>query len=174
MKITYESTLDDMVEPHLRLYLRSKTYQRSRWTTAISASLITIVFFWVLFRPESTLTILLSVLGGVASALISYVLTFKAGVKKRIRKYVEREVKDKPPALSEYSVGDGKITFTTRNVSLSFLLADLVSITEDTERIELFFGDDKGICLIPLRVFHSPEEKSLFMSSLRPTPTLPQ
>ena len=173
MKITYESTLDDMVEPQLRIYLRSKTYQRSRWTTALSGSLITIVVFWVFFRPESTRTILFTVLGGAAAAFASYVITFEASIKKRIRKYVERENKGLPACLSEYTVTEGKITYTGRNVSISFSLSDLVSITEDTERMELFFGADKGLCVIPLRVFQSPEEKSLFLSALKPVTARP-
>lgn len=174
MKITYEPTLDDMVEPHLRAYFRSKTYQKTKWTTGIWGSLITILILWVFFRPDSTNAILFTVFGGAAFGLIIHVLTFKDGVKKRIRKYVERENKGMSACLSEYTVVEGKIVYTGRNVSISFSLSDLVSITEDTERMELFFGADKGLCLIPLRVFQSPEEKSLFLSSLKPAPVLPQ
>jgi hypothetical protein len=170
MKISYESTLDDMVEPQLRLYFRSKTYQRSKWTTAITGPLVTIVVFWVFFRPQSTRAILFTVLGGLALGLITNVLTFKDGIKKRIRKYVAREMKDKPPCISEYTVTEDKIVYTARNVTIGFLLSDLVSITEDPERMELFFGADKGLCVIPLRAFQSPEEKSLFLASLKPSP----
>lgn len=167
MKIAYESTLDDMVEPQLRIYFRSKTYQKSRWTAGIWGSLIPVVIFWVFFRPDSTSEILLTVFGGAAFGLIIHLLTFKEGIKKRIRKYVAREMKDTLPCLSEYNVNDGKIVYTGRNVSITFLLSDLISISEDAERLELSFGSDKGLCVIPLRAFQSPEEKSLFLSSLK-------
>jgi hypothetical protein len=170
MKITYESTLDDMVEPQLRVYFRSKSYQKNRRTAAISGSLIMTAAFWVFIRPQSTRTILLTLFLGVTTGLVTYVLTFKDGVKKRIRKYVAREMKDKPPCISEYTVTEDKIVYTARNVTIGFLLSDLVSITEDPERVELFFGADKGLCVIPLRAFRSPEEKSLFLASLKPSP----
>lgn len=173
MKITYEPTLDDMVEPQLRVYFRSKSYQKNRWTTAISGSLIMTAAFWIFLRPQSIRTILLTLFLGVATGLVTYLLTFKDGVKKRIRKYVERENKGLPACLSEYTVTEGKIVYTGRNVSISFSLSDLLSITEDAERLELFFGADKGLCVIPLRAFQSPEEKSLFLSSLKPSPPIP-
>lgn len=165
MSLTYESTLDDVVETAFRLYQRGRTYRTNRW---IGTTLCTVAFAVLAFLGfHSAQNINLPVLIIVAAAWGAgiYLFGYKSSVRRRIAKYVATEMKGPWPRATVYEITDGKLTGTTSGVGVTFTLADLTAVTEDKRYLQLTFGP-KGICLIPLRAFDDTDHKAAFLNAL--------
>lgn len=169
MKFTYESTLDDVVEPSVRLFVRSKTYATHRWRGAAIWGVAFAVFAAIGFRSKPDINLPLICVAAAAWGAGLTLLTYKGSVRRRIAKYVKTELPGGWPRITDYEITDDKLTGTTSGVSLTFNLADLTAVTEDAKFLELTFGT-KGLCTIPLRAFSSAEEKAAFLAAIHHPP----
>lgn len=171
MKLSYESRLDDIVEPAVRLFLRSKTYQTNKWRGTLLCAVVFAVFAFLGFHARDAISIVWICMAAAAWGAGIYLLTYKGTVRRRIEKYVARQTEGKLPETTLYEVTSEKLNYTTLGVGITFPLADLIVIVEDAEYLELSFGE-KGICVIPLRAFSTPDEKAAFLSAVRGVPAL--
>lgn len=166
MKITYEADLDDVTETPLRLFMRTPGYQRNKWIfTAIYT------FFFGLFavlgfhdRPQNTV-VALTIAAAVWGAAMN-LLTYKNGVRRRIKKHVATETEGHLPATTSYEAIDDKVIRTSFGVSATFYRSELDGVKEDKNYIELSYGE-KGLCVIPLRALPSDAEKDAFIAAVR-------
>ncbi len=173
MKLTCEATLDDVVEPSFRLFLRSKTYVTNRWRDSAIWAGIFALFAYLGFHSNPNVNIVWVCAAASIWGAVIHLLTYKGTVRRRIQKYVEREMKGPWPRTSDYEITTDKVIYTGSGVSTSFNLTDLTGIVEDAKRLELTFGD-KGLCLVPLRAFQSTEEKAEFLAQIQHPATPPQ
>lgn len=165
VRISYESTLADVVEPSVRLYQRGRTYTTQRWTGVAIWGGAFAVFAAIGFRSKPDINLPLICLAAAAWGAGLTLLTYKGTVRRRITKYVRTELKGDWPRHTDYTVADGKLTSTTSGVSISFQLADLTGVTDDGKYLELNFAP-KGLCTIPLRAFDDTEHKAAFLAAL--------
>ena len=169
MKLTYESTLDDVCEPHIRQFLRSRTFRWQRITNSLSAL---IVFPAVIIAAQYMLGDELAwwIIAPVAiGASLGFYFVHEALVKDRMRKHLKREYADKLPCNTQFVIENRQLECTSLNVTTTLSLDDLVSILEDGEGIELIFGNP-AICVIPLRAFTDVAHKESFVGALKPSP----
>jgi len=118
------------------------------------------------FRHSGPVTLALSgIIGAISGGLLNF-LTYKPLVKRRIRKYIEREYGAQLPTVTRYSFENGQVVCESSGVTISFSSSELTDVIEDKERLELSFGD-KGLSVIPLRAFKTAEEKKLFVTAIR-------
>lgn len=166
MELRYESTIDDVCEPHIRHYLRSRTYARQRWTAPIWAGVGGMVGFhavmWLTGRLPDSWAIYCCVF------LIGWIfmfITLPSTVSSRIRKHLVRQVGHKLPSTTRYWVSGSKLHCASLGAEFVFDLNNLSAIREDAKRMEVGFGD-VGFCVIPLRAFQDEDHKAMFLQSL--------
>ena len=163
MKLEYEATLEDFTEPQVRLYLRSKSFSRQRYREPIWGGIGACIALYVIssvlatsFSPWWTY-----VMAFVFGYIVIY-STLKDTVSKRIQKYVKRELAHKIPSITTYDISDSQLRCSSLGTEVVFNLGSLSSVLEDTERMELVFGD-VGLCTIPLRAFRNSLHKADFL-----------
>lgn len=165
MKLTYESTLDDLTDPSVRFFMRSETYRRGRIRNALVGALSgsAVGGLFGITRSD-TIFATYAILGAVVGATISY-LTTPGSTKRSIRKHLERETRGRLPALTVYTFEEKKVVVDHLGVTTAFQLEDIEDIAEDAGRLDISFGD-VGLCTIPLRAFKDDEEKAAFLAKL--------
>jgi hypothetical protein len=167
MELQYESTIEDVCEPQVRHYLRSGTYRRQRWLEPMWGGVGAIIALYFITAFTRDLSIqwwvypITFVLGWLC-----ILITIRDTVSKRIRQHLKRELGHKLPSTTKYSISNGKLQCSSLGAEITFDLKDLSGVSEDTERIELTFGD-VGLCTIPLRAFLDPDHKASFLESLK-------
>ncbi|MEZ0216882.1 MAG: YcxB family protein [Rariglobus sp.] len=169
MKLSYDSTLDDVVETATRSFLRSAAYKTNRWRGAVLCAVVFGVLGFLGFHSSQNIN--LPAICAIAAAWGAglYLFGYKTSVRRRIAKYVATEMKGPWPRTTELEITDGKLINTTGGATTTYSLADLTSVNEDPRFIELSFTT-KGLCLIPLRAFDDTDEKNAFLTSMEPTP----
>ena len=171
MKLTYDSTLDDVVETATRSFLRSASYKTNRWRGAVLCSVAFGILGFLGFH--SAQNIKLPVICAVAAAWGAglYLFGYKTTIRRRIAKYVVTEMKGPWPRTTVIEITGGKLVSLTAGASTTYPLADLTSVTEDANFIELSFTT-KGICLVPLHAFADTDEKNAFRAAIESTPSV--
>lgn len=165
MKLTYDSTLDDVVETAFRLYQRGRTYRANRWLGAAVCTVAFAVLAFLGFHSAQNIHLPALILVAAAWGAGIYLFGYKRSVRRRIQKYVTSEMQGPWPRPTVYEISKDKLTGTTSGVGVTFLLADLTAVTDDTRYLQLTFGS-KGICLIPLRAFEDSDHKTFFINWL--------
>lgn len=166
MNLEYEANLEDISEPQIRQYLRSKTFKKQRFTEPIRTGLISVATIY-----------LIAVIRGNPMPWWAYLLAFALGyaiiystlkdtVTKRMHKYITTELGHKMPATTRYEISGGKISCSCLGSEIKFNLDDLSNVDEDSERLELRFGDI-GVCTIPVRAFADVAQKNTFLKNTR-------
>jgi hypothetical protein len=165
MTLTYDSTLDDVVETATRSFLRSAAYKTNRWRGAVLCAVVFGVLGFLGFHSAQNIN--LPVVCAVAAAWGAglYLFGYKTSVRRRIAKYVATEMKGPWPRSTSLEITGGKLISVTAGASTTYPLADLTSVSEDTRFIELSFTT-KGLCLVPLRAFDDIGEKTRFLSAI--------
>ncbi len=165
MKFSYDATLDDVAEPSVRLFLRSKTYLTNRWRGAVLCAVVFAAFAWLGFNAKETVNLAaVCAAAGLWGAGL-YWLTYKGTVRRRIRTYIAGELKGTWPRTTHIELTENQLISTTHDASTTYHLSDLVGVFEDTRHLELNFGS-RGLWVIPKRAFDSTDEKTAFLSSL--------
>lgn len=166
MIISYIAELDDVAEPSIRMYLRSKSARDNRIISSISTFILT----WVLLSflgmwSHSYPFVIAALLVALVIATFTY-LRHPSAAAKRIRKYIQKEHGTLIPSNTVYTLTPDQIQCASRGVTLTFCISDLSLVSEDEKRLEMRFGE-KGLCIIPLRAFASPNEKAEFLAKIK-------
>jgi len=166
MELRYESTIEDVSEAHIRFYLRSRSYARQRWIEPLWGGIGAVVGFHLVSLFTQRLP---SVWWFYAIVFLlgwfCLLITIRDTVSKRIRKHVERQTGHKLPSTTVYSIKDSRLHCSSLGAEITLHLRDLSAVHEDSERVELVFGD-AGLCTIPLRAFEGKDHKASFLKSL--------
>ena len=176
MTLIYQATLDDIAEPAIRHFLRSKTARRNRVrSTIFGAILMTVAFVFIFRNRPQDFNVIAGFVGAIIGAVINF-WTYIPTVKKRIRKHIEIDSGHRIPNETKYVVEPGLLRCESLGVKIEFALADLKEVSEDASWLELSFGE-AGVCTIPLRAFTNNLSKGTFLETtdankaLHPTAT---
>jgi hypothetical protein len=166
MNLEYETTLDDISEPQIRHYLRSKTFKKQRFTepirTGMFAAAIIYLVSVILDHPMPWWTYPLGAIAGYAMIYF----TLRDTVAKRMTNYIKNECGHKMPATTSYVIENGKVRCNSMGSEVTFCLDSLSEIREDPTHLELNFGD-VGLCTIPVRVFKDVFQRQAFIENIR-------
>ena len=166
MELSYEATLEDVCEPQVRHFLRSKTFSKQRISGTFWAALISPAVAYALLRLFSDEPGIIPIIVGVIVGPVVVWFTHVDTTKKRICKHIEREIGSRLPTTTKYSVTPDGLRCESLDVDITFKLKDLQFVSEDAERLELSFGD-VGLCIIPLRAFRDEAHKKQFLSEIK-------
>ncbi len=164
MTLTYEATLDDIAEPMIRHYLRSKTAQQNRKRSAAIGAVIMAIAFFYIFRERQEFAYVAASIGALIGAAINF-STYVRTVKRRIRKHIQTENGHRIPNETIFTIEPDVLRCESFGVKIEFPLCALKEVSEDSSRIELSFGDT-GLCTIPIRAFHDASAKVAFLDKI--------
>lgn len=167
MELQYEATIEDVCEPQVRHYLRSSSYRRQRWVEPMWGGIgaIMALYFITVFTRDLSIRWWAYPIAFTLGWLCILV-TIRDTVSKRISRHLKRELGHKLPSTTKYSISNAKLQCSILGADIIFDLKDLSVVSEDSERLELTFGD-VGLCTIPLRAFHGDDHKASFLESLK-------
>ena len=167
MELQYEGTIEDVCEPQVRHYLRSSSYRRQRWLEPMWGGVGAVVALYFILRFTREVSIQWWVyLIAFALGWLCIFITIRDTVSKRISRHLKRELGHKLPSTTKYFISDDKLQCSSMGADITFVLKDLSRVSEDSERLELTFGD-VGLCTIPLRAFNDDDHKASFLESLK-------
>ncbi len=166
MTLRHDTTLDDLVEPALRLYRRRKGYRVNRWR-AMAISAVVFAFFGLLgFRNQTGANVPLLCVGAAIWGVAIVHFTYDGLIRRSLRNHLSREFGGSLPWTNEYRVDGEHLRVTARGATRSLRLAGLRDATADARWLELDFGDN-DLCVIPLRAFDNEAHRHEFMSAVR-------
>lgn len=165
MTLSYQATLEEVAEPAVRRFLRSKTAHRGRIHSTCLGAILLAVALLLVFRDRSPAVWLWSALvGAVIGGTINF-LTYTPSVRARIRRHIQTESGHMLPTETVFVIHPGRLVCAFLSVKVEFSLRDLTGLSEDPGWIELSFGD-KGLCTIPARVFEDAGRKAAFLQAI--------
>lgn len=168
MRLSHETTLDDLVEPALRLYRRRRSYRVNRWR-AMVVSAVVFGFFGLLgFRNQAGVNVPLLCAGAALWGAAIVHFTYDGLIRRSLRNHLTREFSATLPWTGEYRVDGEHLHLTARGATRTLPLADLRAVTADARWLELDFGDN-NLCVIPLRAFDDEAHKHAFLSAVQET-----
>lgn len=164
MKLTYQATIDDVVEPALRHYFRSKIARQTRLRSSCFGAIFMAIAFYYLARAlDSRFLWPVILLGACLGGGLSF-FTYQKSATKRIRQHLGQQLEGKLPAETVYEIEGAEVRCSFLGSTIIFSLYDLTLKDEDPY-LEMDFGY-RGLCTIPQRVFASPVEKEAFLQAL--------
>lgn len=166
MKLSYDSTLDDVVETSTRTFMRSPTYVTNRWRGAVLCAVGFALFGFLGFKDKDTVNLPVVCIAAAAWGAGLYLLAYKSAVRRRIASYVAGELTGEWPRTTHCVIENGLLVTTTFGTSTTYPLAELSHVAEDSKVLELTFGP-ASTCTIPLRAFDSVTEKAEFLAAVR-------
>lgn len=164
MTLIYQSTLEDLAEPQIRLHLRGKTYPSQRLKESLWSVVGGSGAFYLTLKIiyDSTPLWWLCLLVGLLIGLVTFSM-HKNTVSKRIRRYLNREYGDQTPYETVYEISETKLHCKWLGTEVTFNLTDLSEVQNDGKRLDLTF--QKGsICSIPLRAFRDTSHQEEFVA----------
>jgi hypothetical protein len=166
MTLSYEATLDDLAQPVIRQFFRSQTARKNRITSSLWAGFTPALVIGLYFRDKPLPAVIIGcVVAATVGASVAYSI-YPSTIRKRLRRYVAREHGQSIPAPTTYFLEEDSIRCESLGVAVTFCLDDLMEVVEDAQTLELSFGA-KGLCVIPMRAFKTPDEKGTFLSKTK-------
>jgi hypothetical protein len=166
MEIKYLSSLEEFAEPHVRQFFRSKNYHRNRLLESFGMS-IGVAGGLVFFVYIATKTIIPVILLSPALALAAYhYYRFPSIIRKRIANHIKRDFGKNFECETSYTIKKNKIIIKSLETEIRLPLENLCEVKQDEFYLELWFGQ-KGICVIPLRVFNTDLELDEFIKEIK-------
>jgi len=172
MKLTYETTLAEVSEAPVRLFLMGKTYATNRWRGALICAGAFGFFALLGFNAKTNVNLPVICVAAAAWGGGIFLLAYKGMVRRRIIGYVASELKGTWPRRTDYAVNGTQLICTSAGQTFIYRLAELAGVHDDGRWLELSFGE-RGLCVIPLRAFADTDEKSRFLAAMG-EPSIPR
>ena len=165
MKIAYMSTLDDAIALQMKLAMSLKTIQKSKYVGLLGMPL----FFVFVYVTESSkdiwgrigISLLIAcVYGGL------YLLLYRSTFRRNIQKIIIEARGTKEDVPAEYELTDDQLIYRESGRSVAFDLDSVVDIEEDDRAIFVQFKN-KGMALLPDRIFKDENQKDKWLKQLK-------
>jgi hypothetical protein len=165
MILTYQSSLDDVSEVSVRLYVRGRSYATTRLGGAVLSAAGFALLAFLGFHSKENVNIAGISIAAAAWGAALFFFTYQSTVRRRIANYVAKELGGTWPRATSVKVADAKLIVTIGGAQTTYDLADLSHVHESGNYLELTFGL-QSICVIPLRAFADTDEKAAFLTTL--------
>jgi hypothetical protein len=165
MTFTYETTLAEVSEAPVRLFLMGKTYATNRWRGALICVGAFGFFALLGFNAKPNVNLPVICVAAAAWGAGIFLLAYKSMVRRRITTYVASELKGTWPRRTDYAVNGAQLICTSAGQTFTYRLAELAGVHDDGRWLELSSGE-RGLCVIPLRAFADTNEKVRFLTVL--------
>jgi hypothetical protein len=165
MSLSYHSQSRDFVEVSARHFFRTKSARQIKIRNTITSGAFAVFFtYFLIQRDPSLIRLAISLIVALIGGMTLGYFTFESDARSRLLKYARTEFGEECP-LTTYTIQEGYLNYSGRGTDVIFNLADLVSVSEDHEWLEIDFGS-RGLCIIPLRAFSDNEHKHQFTKKL--------
>jgi hypothetical protein len=150
MKIEYKSTIDDAVEPHMRLALSSRIVRK--WMLYGLIWVPVIFFGFLFFLPDRAIVRIICGSGASLVFIIFWLMRYKKHYANRIRKYVVEQSGTDKSIKCEYELTNEYLIFRKMGAETRFNWDIVKELKENVHDIEIRM-EPSGIAIIPHRIF---------------------
>jgi hypothetical protein len=164
-RLSYESSLDNVAEVSVRLYVRGRSYANTRIGGALLSAAGFALLAFLGFHSKENVNIIGISIAAAAWGAALFFFTYQSTVRRRIANYVAKELGGTWPRATTVEVTDGKLIAIIGGARTTYALADLSNVNESSSYLELSFGP-QSLCVIPLRAFEDTDEKTTFLTTL--------
>ncbi|MBD3257806.1 hypothetical protein GF377_05180 [candidate division GN15 bacterium] len=165
MKIRFYSSIDDVVDAHLRLYDRSDIAKKRKWLGLLGAPLVGVAMY-VLF-PGSPTTQLVWAVGAMLIYVIGYLATYQRLLAKGVRKYLQETYGgDDDKIACELDFGDEHVACRWNGTELSFKWSNVTEIVTNDDDFEIWI-DKKGLVVVRHAIFDNPYQQKEWLDYAR-------
>lgn len=155
MKISYESSLEEAVNSHIRLWELSKTARQWKRQGLILIPFLFLLVNWFLydsFVEKTVFTIL-----GCAVFIPLYLFFHRRILLKRIRKMLVEYLGSDQPVSCQYEFNDEGLVFRRQGTEVKFEWSAIQSVNLVESGIEILVKNNGGIAILPRRIFSEEE-----------------
>lgn len=138
MTVSYDSTLDDLVEVAVRRYLRSKAASSGRLRGALMWGAVFGLLALIGFHSNPGVNLPVVCLAAAAWGVGLVMITYNGSVRRRIAKYVAAEAPGPWPRPATFEIAEGRLQASFVGASNTHALADLSSVSDDANSSSSF------------------------------------
>jgi uncharacterized protein (DUF58 family) len=170
-RVSFEFTLDELVDSHLRLVRRTREGASWRWresrnfVVAASIPLLCIVGYQFSVGQLSPAGLVALVIASIVLAVIlavPFLWYYDHIVRRRLRRYLVERSGGPGPYTCTVELRPEGVSVDQNNVRMNFPWADALSIEDSADGIEIRFRG--GQVLARSRGFASPEARGVFLT----------
>jgi hypothetical protein len=163
MKVTFEFTLEELVEAHLRFSKRSKTVRAWQRRDLIYVSGISgVVAYFIFFIKGPWVALIFAVISSVVAGVL-YPTLHEATIKKRLRKLADEKRDAIGPLLCEVELTETGVVVKQGNTVSTYLWDQFEAIDVTGGSVDMFTADGAGV-IVRSRAFKSADEKTALLT----------
>lgn len=156
MRIAFDSTIDERVAAHMRLYELTGMLRRQKWFPLMLAPIGAVACYFVL--PGSTGGRLLFALFFAVAFTAFHFAFYRMELKRQLKRVLIRQLKTAEAIPSEYELNEKGIVFRQLGMEVGFEWSAVREVLEAEDALE-FIIFPVGISRIPDRIFQDRVER---------------
>jgi len=160
MKIAYESTLEEAVASHVRLWELSPLARR--WKLQGILLVPFLVFTIHLIMYEGWMERIVFTVLGCAILIPFYLYYYKKAVVSRTRKMLTEYIGTNEPVPCEYEFNEEGLVFRRQGTEVKFQWSAIGTVSIVERGIEVLVANHGGIAVLPRRIFKGNEMNEWF------------
>ena len=163
MGITYDTTLDEIVQGHLRMAERARTLSRARRNGVFWTAVLTGLIIFALLAAEGaplTYRLAVSVLG-ICAGVGWFLLTHRRSTRRRLMKYLREQMHSDGPFPFAVELREDCLWTRQGAHQLSFDWSDVAELVDTGEAVE-FWMREGGFVIVRSRGFPDAECREEF------------
>ncbi|MBD3402942.1 hypothetical protein GF420_08595 [candidate division GN15 bacterium] len=164
MRIQFNTSLDDIVDSHLRLYRISDTARKRKWSGLLGAPILA-ALMWLLF-PGGFMTQVIWAAATIVLYVIFYLSSYDKLLAKSVRKYFQETLGSQDKVNCEMEFDDRDIICRFNGTEMRFQWAAVTEIVEQADDFEIWLGK-KGLVVVRHSYFSTPEEQRSWLEAAR-------
>ena len=165
MQIEYETTIDELVDAHMRALSRSQSAKRARWYATIWTALLTgiILYLYLAFLGAPLIRRFIFAALGVLFATGGYNLTYAQSLRRRIRKHLHDQMPSGLPMRFTVELRDDCIWTKQAGTQISFDWGNVAAVVDTGDAVEVRINGG-GLIVARNKGFNSQKERLDFMT----------
>ena len=171
LRVEFETTLEEIVEGHMRFTKRTRAYRRNRALAQICCGggfAVGTATLTLLRSPGSTSKGLVLLGAGVGlGVLVGYLYgpLYEWRVRRNVRRFVAEMYHDAPAVRCEIEIGDDGVRTWQSGTEIAFEWQRSTGVEDNSDTIDLWFGT--GFVSVPNRGFRSVGDRLGFLERVR-------
>jgi len=161
MKVSFEATLEDLVDVHLRILKRSKRFEAERRKVWVMGSIAVGLITFAVIPETIEIKLISGVIGALLTALL-YPFSHQKSVEKRVRNYCRDQVGTDGSFVVEVELSEQGLTFKQLKTQVTHDWSTVQDIQVSDDRTD-FLLQGGGLATVRARAFETPEQRETFL-----------
>lgn len=163
-RISFESTIEERVEAHMRLYQLTGMLRRQLMLPLVIAPAGGLACFFIL-QGTAEWRLFFAILFALAFSAI-HLAFYKQELRRQVRRMLARQLGTSLPVPSEYELSNRGVTFRQGGMEITFRWGSVREVLDAGDAIEVIVHPT-GISRIPKRVFRDAAEERAWLEYAR-------